>query len=45
MRLYRNAELVAMYYKAIGILVKIKDLPINVVPKYDISYEPKDFQQ
>lgn len=44
-RPYRNAELVAKYYNAIGILIKNKDLPISVAVKYDVSYEPKDFQQ
>tara|TARA_B110000285_G_C15105038_1_gene607464 strand:+ start:1662 stop:1826 length:165 start_codon:yes stop_codon:yes gene_type:complete len=39
-RLYRNAELIAKYYRYVGLLVADKK---STVFKNNIKYEPRDF--
>jgi hypothetical protein len=41
-RLYRNAELIAKYYRYVGLLVNDKK---SVMWKTNIKYEPRDFSQ
>ena len=46
MRLYRNAELVVMYYQAVGLLPKdTTETPSGDFFKPPINYEAKDFSQ